>query len=90
MRYLKDIRGLPWKCPCDQSFNVNYAMNCKTGGFLTIRHSKISCTDVETEPSIHPINGQIVAGLTGDETKPDVHARGVRRPSQKTFFLHSR
>ena len=35
------------------------------------------CNDVETEPSLQPINGENVAGLTGDEAKPDVRARGV-------------
>ena len=27
LRYSKDIRALPSKCPCGQSFNVNHAMN---------------------------------------------------------------
>ena len=34
------------------------------------------CNDVETEPSLQPINGENVTGLTGDEAKPDVRARG--------------
>ena len=44
------------------------------------------CNDVETEPSLQPINGENVAGLTGDEAKPDVRARGVWRPGQNAFF----
>ena len=96
MRYSKNIRGLPSKCPCGQSFNVNHGLNCKRGGFVIIRHNNIRdfeanlmrkvCNDVETEPSLQPINGENVAGLTGDEAKPDVRSRGVWRPGQNAFF----
>ena len=44
------------------------------------------CNDVETEPSLQSINGENVTGLTGDEAKPDVRARGVWRPGQNAFF----
>ena len=94
--YSKDIRGLPSKCPCGQSFNVNHAMNCKRGGFIIMRHNNIRdfeanlmrkvCNDVETKPSLQPINGENVAGLTGDEANPDVRARDVWRPGQNAFF----
>ena len=96
LRYSKNIRGLPSKCPCGQSFNVNHGLNCKRGGFVIMRHNNIRdfeanlmrkvCNDVETEPSLQPINGENVTGLTGDEAKPDVRARGVWRPGQNAFF----
>ena len=48
------------------------------------------CTDVETEPSLQPINGENVAGLTSDEAKPDVRTRGVWRPGQNVCFFYIR
>ena len=72
LRYSKNIRELPLKCPCGQSFNVNHGLNCKRGGFVIMRHNNIRdfeanlvrkvCTDVETEPSLQPINGENVVG----------------------------
>ena len=96
MRYAKDIRGLPSKCPCGQTFDLNHALNCKRGGFVIMRHNNIRdfeanllrkiCADVETEPPLQPLDGEIVNGLTGDESRPDVRARGVWRPGQNAFF----
>ena len=63
MRYNKDIKGLPSKCPCGQTFNVTHAMNCKKGGFVIIRHNTVRdleanllrkvCNDVEVEPPLN-------------------------------------
>ena len=41
LRYGKDLKGLPSKCPCGQSFNMTHALNCKTEGFITIRHNRV-------------------------------------------------
>ena len=41
LRYGKDLKVLPSKCPCGQSFNMTHALNCKTGGFITIRHNRV-------------------------------------------------
>ena len=96
LRYAKDIRGLPSKCPFGQTFNTNHALNCKRGGFVILRHNNIRdfeanllrkiCVDVETEPPLQPLNGENVNGLTGNESRPDVRAREVWRPGQNAFF----
>ena len=60
------LRGLSLKCPCGQNFDVTHALNCKTGGFVHIRHdglmdlnakllTKVQ-TDVEIEPALIPIS----------------------------------
>ena len=64
--------------------------------FVTIRHNNIRDyeanllvkihTDVETKPSLQPIDGEIVNGIPGDNAKPDVRARGVWRDDQNAFF----
>ena len=96
IRYNKDLRSLPTKCPCGQSFNLNHALNCKRGGLVIIRHNNICdfeanllrqvCNDVETEPPLQPLEGENIAGLTGDEARPDVRARGFWRHGQNAYF----
>ena len=96
LRYRKDLKGLPFKFPCGQSFNMTYALNCKTGGFITIRHNRVRdfeaqllteiCNDVENEPPLQPLEGEIINGLTGVNAKPDVRARGFWREGQNAFF----
>ena len=71
-------------------------MNCKKGGFVLIRHNKISdyeanlsskvFSDVETEPQLQPVELEIVDRLTGDNAKPDIRARRVWHDGQNAFF----
>ena len=97
MRYGKHLRGLPSKCTCGQVYDVTHALNCKKGGFVIIRHNKIRdfeasllkkvVSDVETEPQLQQVDGEILDGLTEDNAKPDIRARGVWRDGQKTPIL---
>ena len=90
------MKGLPAKCPCGQFFNMTHALNCKTGGFITIRHNRVRdfeaqllteiCNDVENEPPLQPLEGEIINGLTGVNAKPDVRARGFWREGQNDFL----
>ena len=66
-----------------------HALNCKTGGFITIRHNRIRdfeaqlltevCSDVEIETLLQPLEGEIINGLTSVNAKPDVRAILARR-----------
>ena len=88
LRYNRNITNLPSKCVCGEIFDVNHAMNCKKGGFVSIRHDTIRdfeanllnkvCNDVETEPKLQPINN--------DEARLDIRARGFWRRGQSAFF----
>ena len=96
IRYNKRIRGLPSQCPCGQRYDLNHALNCKRGGFVIMRHNNIRdfeanlmrlvCNDVETEPPLQPLQGEKTGGLTGDEARPDIRARGIWRNGQNAFF----
>ena len=33
--------------------------------------------DVETQPKLQPLDGEVSQGLTGDDAHPDIRARGV-------------
>ena len=90
------MKGLPATCPFGQKYDTTHALDCKKGGFVTICHNNIRDyetnllakihTDVETEPRIQPIEGEIVNGIPGDNAIPDVRARGVWRDCQNAFF----
>ena len=64
LRYRKDLKGIPSKFLCGQSFNMTHALNCKTGGFITIRQNRVRdfeaqllteiCNNVEIEPPLQP------------------------------------
>ena len=43
------------------------------------------CKYVETEPFL-ALDGENIGGLTGDESRPDMRARGVWRHKQNAFF----
>ena len=87
---------MPSKCPCGQKYDVTHAMNCKKGGFVIMRHNNVRdfeanllrtiVNDVETESSLQKIENEEVNGLTGDDAKPDIRARGVLRKGQNAFF----
>ena len=78
------------------TFNMTHALNCKTGGFITIRHNRVKdfeaqllteiCNDVEIEPPLQPLEGEIFNGLTSINAGPDVLARGFWREGQNAFF----
>ena len=40
LRYNWPIPGLPTMCPCGEKFNVQHALSCKKGGFITLSITK--------------------------------------------------
>ena len=87
---------MPSQCPCGQNDDVTHAMNCKRGGFIIMRHNnvrdfeenllKTTLNDVEVEPKLQKIDNEGLNGLTGDDARPDIRARGVWRQGQNAFF----
>ena len=73
LSYNRPFKGLPYKCPYGNNFDINHALNCKRGGFVIMRHNKIRdfeanllhkvYNDVETEPSLQPLNGEHINGI---------------------------
>ena len=60
--------GYPSKCVCGSGFTVDYAMNCSSRGFPTIRHNKLKdftatvlsevCHDIAIEPVLQRLTGE--------------------------------
>lgn len=68
LRHGKELKSQPATCPRGQKHDTTLTLNSKRGGFATITHNnirnyeaKLSAkihTDVETEPSLQPIEGE--------------------------------
>ena len=98
LRYHRELRGTPVRCPCGQSFSITHALNCKAGGFIHIRHDSLRDLnarllgkvhqDVQTEPGLqHMANhsGHPSSANTADDARLDIRARGFWREGQSAF-----
>ena len=88
LRYNFKIKGVATMCACGERNNVNHAMTCKLGGYIHLRHNNLRdttaellrsngiCKDVETEPGLIPVSGEVLfSGTTTEEdAKVDVCA----------------
>ena len=43
--------------------------------------------DVETEPQLQQVTSEIIEGLSGNASRPNIRARGVLRASQNAFLM---
>ena len=99
IRYGWELSRIPETCECSAKFNLQHALSCKKGGFISIRHNNIRnvtatllkevCKDVRIEPSLQPLTGEdfqeATAKLT-DEARCDISARGFWSAGQVTFL----
>ena len=53
LRYWKELKCLPATYPCDQRYDTRHALNCKKGGFVTIRHNNIRDYEANLLAKIH-------------------------------------
>lgn len=99
MRYGLPVFGIPDYCACGSNFNVDHAMQCKKGGFISQRHNEIRdltanllkevCTDVQIEPPLLNVTGEVfryATANTNQEARLDVSARGFWVRGQRAFF----
>ena len=97
-RYGIPHKRLPSHCVCGTKFTVEHALNCKKGGFITSRHNDLRritadflkevCLDVEEEPLLQEITGEVFQAKTAKtekEARLDVAARGFWMRGQKLF-----
>ena len=78
LRYCLPIKNLPTNCVCGQSFNVEHAMICKTGGFVAQQHDGIRnffahtldsvCRGVGIEPHLQPLSGELLQPGTANSS----------------------
>ena len=70
MRYGWRMKGIPIHCACGETNSVDHSLICKLGGYISMRHNSVRdseeqimrevCRDVQTEPTLLPINEMII------------------------------
>ena len=67
---------MPSTCCCITKMDVQFAMSCKSGGFVTIRHNDLldltakffsnMCNDVEIEPKLLTVTAETFLNRTAN------------------------
>ena len=96
LRYGLPLKRLPSNCGCSKPYNVQHAISCKKGGFVTLRHNELRdniaemleevTSDVKVEPALQPLSGEEIKGNQSDEARSDISARGFWIRGQRAFF----
>ena len=99
LRYNKPLYSLLSNCPCGQKFNLTHTLNCKKGGFVTMRHNnirdfeanliRIMQNDVEVESQLQQVENEHFNGLKEDYARPDIRAKGVLRNAQNAYDVRA-
>ena len=97
-RYNLPIKRLPDKCVCSKPFDVEHALNCKKGGFITNRHNSVRditanllqeiTNDVQIEPILEPRTGEVFQRSvnTSENARVDIAARSIWIRGQRAYF----
>ena len=100
IRYGWELTRLPSNCECGAVFNIEHALSCKKGGFISLRHNQLRnttasmlsevCKDVCIEPQLQRLSGEWFDGITAnksDEARVDEGAKEVFGSQIKWHFL---
>ena len=98
LRYNFSLPRLPMNCVCGSSYDIEHALSCATGGFISIRHNELRditanllgevCKDVCIEPQLQPLTGENLrykTASTENEARVDVSARGFWVRGSRAF-----
>ena len=97
LRYGWMIPGTPLYCGCGEKNNLDHILNCKLGGYVTMRHNNIRdleatflkevCKDVRVEPELLPIGERGTGSRnSAQKARADVSAIGVWGAMERTFL----
>ena len=97
-RYGWELYRMPMYCGCGSKFDIQHALSCKKGGFVSLRHNDVRnitaallkevCHDVRVEPILQQLTGETFNNLVNvtNEARLDISARGFWVTSQMAFF----
>ena len=96
LRYGWTISDMPSYCACGKKNSIDHVMICLKGGYVHMRHNALRdteakmlkqvCKDVKTEPQLIPTAIEWLKGSTAPNARPDISARGLWSPCERTFF----
>ena len=75
LRYGWEFNNMPTVCVCGNLFDADHDMVCMGGGFIIQRHNEIRdldaeilqvlCTDIEKEPVLQDVTGEVLRRASG-------------------------
>ena len=92
------LTRLPTNCECGTKFDIQHALSCKKGGFISLRHNHLRNIteillkevrkDVRVEPQLQQLTSEILhpSKITGNEARLCICARGFWQAGQITYF----
>ena len=97
LRYGWNIPNTPYHCGCGAKNSVDHTLNCKLGGYITMRHNNLRdleaslltevCKDVKVEPELLPLgNGGTRSTNVAEKARLDVSAVGIWSSMERTFL----
>ena len=98
LRHDWDMNDIPPVCVCGDVFNIDHSMICRPGGFIIQLHNEVRdleaemlnivCYDVEVEPVLQEITGEMLPGGVNKapDARLDIHARGFWDRQSSAFF----
>ena len=98
-RYGWKLKRIPSQCAYGNTFNLQHALQCPKGGFVTLCHNHIQnttanfltevCKDVCVEPQLQPLSGEKFSKKTSnklDQARVNISAHGFWLTGQVAFF----
>ena len=97
LRYGWNIPNTPSFCQCGSENNIDHALSCKKGGYVSMRHNRVRdleatlmkevCHNVQVEPELLPIDNDVPRpGNSKQKARLDVAGVGVWGAYEKTFL----
>ena len=98
LRYGWSIPDTPSYCQCGKENDIDHTLNCKSGGYVSMRHNRVRdleaelmrevCHDVRIEPELLPIANDTnrTRGNIAEKARLDVSGVGVWGNYEKTFL----
>ena len=96
LRYGLAIRHVPCYCACGAENSLHHTLNCKKGGYVTMRHNALRDTeasfledcarDVNIEPKLMPISPEEEQDRSNPDLQLDISAVGIWSAFERTFM----
>ena len=96
--YDLEFNDMPTVCVCGNFFDADHDMVCMRRGFIIQRHNEIRdleveilqvvCTDVEKEPVVQDVTGEVLSrdADKDPDARLDIRGRGFWAREQSAFF----
>ena len=99
LRYGFEFKRMPNTCGCGKKFDIEHALNCAKGGYISLRHNEIRditaelmtevCKDVQVEPKFTELSGErfpLKSTNIENDSRLDISARSLWGRGTKAYI----